>query len=68
MARSKKVTVELPEDLLRRAQKISGEGPTATIRKGLEILAATDVYERLLSLKGKVHLQYDIDDLRRDRR
>jgi len=25
------------------------------------------VYERLLALRGKVHLEYDIDELRKDR-
>jgi hypothetical protein len=68
MARRKKITVEISEELLRKAQRVSGEGPTGTVVRGLEILAASPVYERLLELKGKVHLKYDIDELRRDRR
>ncbi len=68
MGRKKKITIEVPEDLLRRAQRVSGEGPTGTVLQGLEILAGSDVYDRLLELKGKVHLHYDIEELRRDRR
>lgn len=33
---ARKVTVELPERLLREAQESTGEGVTATIRRGLE--------------------------------
>ena len=68
MGRTKKITIEVPEALLRRAQKVSGEGLTATVRQGLEMLADSVVYDRLLDLKGKVHVQYDIEALRRDRR
>jgi hypothetical protein len=67
MARTKKITVEVPADVLKRAQKVSGEGVTGTIRKALEEMARSDVYERLLALRGKVHLTYDIDELREDR-
>jgi len=40
MGANRKVTVELPADLLRRAQQSSGEGVTSTIRRGLELIAA----------------------------
>ena len=45
--RARKVTVHVDEDLLRRAQERTGEGVTATIRQGLELVAASEVYERL---------------------
>ena len=67
MARLKKITVEVPPDLLKRAQKVAGEGVTGTVRKALENLAQVDVYERIMALRGKVHLTYDIDELRQDR-
>jgi hypothetical protein len=38
---AKKITVDVPEDLLRRAQESSGQGITATIRAGLQLVAAT---------------------------
>jgi len=67
MSIARKVTVELPDDLLVRAQESTGEGLEATIRKGLELVAASRVYDELRSLKGKVELSVDWRDLREDR-
>jgi hypothetical protein len=50
----KKLTIMVPQDLLRRAQRATKTGATPTVRKGLELLAAHDVYDRLLALEGKV--------------
>ncbi len=66
MSAEKKVTVMLPEDLLERALRASGEGITPTLRRGLELIAAKDAYKGLLRLKGKVDLKIDLDELRRD--
>jgi len=38
MDAARKVTVELPEDLLQKAQRSTGKGITATIRQGLELV------------------------------
>lgn len=57
----------LPKDLLMRALKASGEGITPTLRKGLELVAAKDSYEKLLRLKGKLDLGIDLTELRKDR-
>jgi hypothetical protein len=67
MGAEKKVTAMLPEDLLKRALKASGEGITPTLRKGLELVAAKDTYRRLLNLKGKIDLDLDLDESRKDR-
>ena len=67
MAHAKKVTVDLPEDLLRRAQKATGEGITATIRSGLRLVAARDAYEELRRLRGRVRFSVDWRELREDR-
>lgn len=67
MKPDKKVTVMLPEELLNRAIKASGEGITPTLRKGLELVAAKDVYKGLLKLKGKFDLKIDLKESRRDR-
>ena len=63
----RKVTVQLPVELLDRAQRSSGESLTATIRKGLELVAAGAVYDELRSLKGKVAFAVDWRKLRSDR-
>jgi hypothetical protein len=62
----RKITVMLPKDLVERATKATGVGLTPTIRKGLEAVAASDAYERILRRRGKVHLSIDVDELRRD--
>ena len=67
MGRLKKITVEVPADLLKTAQKATGEGVTETVRVGLEKIARAEAYKRLLELEGKVHLTYDIEELRQDR-
>lgn len=67
MSAEKKITIMLPEDLLERALKASGEGITPTLRKGLELVAAKDTYRRLMKLKGKFDLKLDLKDSRKDR-
>ena len=67
MSTPRKITVEVPADLLRRAQKSTGEGVTGTIRKGLELVAAGRAYEELRRLRGKVPLALNLRELREDR-
>jgi hypothetical protein len=62
-----KVTVKLPVELLKRARASSGEGITDTIRRGLEMVAATRAQERLLALRGKVKFSIDLANLRENR-
>ena len=67
MATLQKVTIEVPRQLLRRAQRSTGEGLTATVRRGLELVAARGAYEGLRALRGKVRLSIDVRALREDR-
>jgi hypothetical protein len=67
MARTRKITIEVPEDLIDRALRASGEGVTATIRRGLELVAAGQAYEDLKALRGKLRLGIDLERLREDR-
>lgn len=67
MKSERKITVVLPEDLLERALKASGEGITPTLRKGLELVAAKEAYKGLLKLKGTFDLKIDLDESRKDR-
>lgn len=68
MNETRKVTVHIPERLLRRAQDASRQGVTGTIRRGLELVAAGQAYERLRKLRGKVRFSIDVRELRKDRR
>lgn len=67
MESTRKITVELPRDLLRKAQRTTGAGITATVRRGLELVAAGRAYEELRKLRGKVALSIDVETLREDR-
>ena len=57
----------LPDNLLERAQKTTGTGVTATIRKGLELVAAQDAARKLRALRGKVRFSIRRDQIREDR-
>lgn len=39
----------------------------AELQKRVDAAAATGVYERLMELRGKVHLDLDLEELRKDR-
>ncbi|MBV8201543.1 MAG: hypothetical protein JOZ15_13050 [Acidobacteria bacterium] len=67
MVPMRKITVELPVELLRKAQRTTGGGITATIRRGLELVAAGRAYRELRELKGKVAVAIDLEQLREDR-
>lgn len=62
------MTVHVDGTLLRKAQRQTGEGVTATVRRGLELVAAGGAYERLRELRGKVAFSLDLKALRDDRR
>ena len=68
MRAARKVTVQLPVDLLRKATRSTGEGVTATIRRGLELVAAEQTQEELRQLRGKVAFSIDWKKQRTDRR
>jgi hypothetical protein len=67
MVTARKVTVEIPESLLEKAQEASGTGITQTIRTGLQLLAASHAYDRLLQLRGKVRFGRTFKELKEDR-
>jgi hypothetical protein len=67
MARQKKVTIVLSDELLQRAQRATGQGITPTIRRGLELVIAAEAFSDLRKLRGKVHFSGKLDALREDR-
>ena len=62
----KKLTIQVPGDLLQRATAASGQGITPTIRRGLELMAASGAYAKLRSFKGKVKFSVKLPELRED--
>lgn len=67
METPRRVTVEVPENLLRKAQRSTGKGITATIRQGLELLAAAQSFDEVRRMRGKVRFSIDLDEMREDR-
>ncbi|HEY3122405.1 MAG TPA: hypothetical protein VGL15_17395 [Vicinamibacteria bacterium] len=65
---SRKITVEVAPDLLKRAQRSTGAGVTSTVRQGLELVAAGRAYRDLRKWRGRVRFSVDLDTLREDRR
>ena len=67
MGEMRKITVEVPEELLESALASTEEGITQTVRRGLELVAAGRAYEELRRLRGKLRLGIEIEALREDR-
>lgn len=67
MAKARKITVEVPPELLARAQRASRAGVTQTIREGLRLVAASQTYARLRQLRGKVRFTRTWAELKADR-
>jgi hypothetical protein len=67
MATARKITVEVPLELLEKARRASGAGITQTVREGLELVAASQAYARLRQLRGKVRLTRALAALKADR-
>lgn len=67
MATARKITVEVPQELLERAQRASGTGVTQTVRAGLQLVAASRAYARLRKLRGKVRFRRTVAELKADR-
>jgi hypothetical protein len=63
----RKITVEVPADLLERAQRASGGGITETVRTGLQLVAASQACAALRRLRGKVRFQATLEELKADR-
>jgi hypothetical protein len=67
MGTARKITVEVPPELLERAQLASGSGITQTVRTGLQLVAASQAYARLRQLRGKVRFARTFAELKADR-
>lgn len=67
MADTQKITIEVPRELLDRAQRASGKGITATVRQGLRAVAASEAYRRLAESRGKWKTGIRWQELKDDR-
>ena len=67
METERKITVEVPAELLEKAQRASGAGITQTVRTGLQLVAASGAYARLRQFRGKVRFTRTLAQLKADR-
>jgi hypothetical protein len=67
MKTARKITVEVPPELLEKAQRASGSGITQTVRTGLQLVAASHAYARLRQLRGRVRFTRSPAELKADR-
>ena len=58
---AKKITANLPDELLKEAQKVTGLGITETLIAGLQSLRRLRAYSEFEEIKGKIHLNIDLD-------
>jgi hypothetical protein len=64
---TRKITIEVPADLLEKAQQATGAGVTQTIRTGLQLAAASQAYDRLRQMRGKYQFALSWQELKADR-
>jgi hypothetical protein len=64
MTNVRRVTANLPGDLLDDAMEVTGKGITETLVTGLHLVRRTRAYRKAMALRGKVHLKIDLDESR----
>ena len=63
----RKITVQVSDEDLRRAQELTGEGVTETVRAALKKLAEVQAQQAFRKLRGSFASTIDLDALRDDR-
>lgn len=65
MSEMRKITVQVSDELLEKAQAFTGEGVTQTVTAGLKHLASIRAQQELRKLRGKVKFGVDLMALRK---
>lgn len=63
----RKITVEVPAELLEKALRAGGTGITQTVRTGLQLVAASQAYGHLRQLRGRIRFSRTLAELKADR-
>lgn len=61
MNETRRVTANLPVALLERARRVTGEGITETLVRGLELVRRSAAAEKAARLKGRLRLDIDLE-------
>lgn len=66
---AKRITANIPEELLLEATRVTNKGITETLIQGLRLIKRTSALEKARRLKGQLDLSIDVDESReRNRR
>jgi hypothetical protein len=57
----RRITLNLPEELLKEALDYTGKNITETVVAGLEFLKRARAYKLGMKLKGRMHLNIDVE-------
>ena len=68
MTNAKRITANLPQDLLEEAMKVIQKGITETLVEGLQQVRRQRAYQKAMALRGKIHLDIDLENARERRR
>ncbi len=64
MSKLKKISTNIPEELLKKACDLTKLNQTDALIKGLEELIAQNERQAIVNLKGKVRIDLKLDDIR----
>jgi len=64
-SRLRKITVNVPEEALQTALRVTGKGVTPTVVEGLRELERRQKRSALRALRGRVRFELDIQETRR---
>lgn len=67
MAEYKKITVDVENELLKSAQRTTGQSISETVRLGLKLLASAIAFDKALKARGKVKFSKSWKELKEDR-
>jgi hypothetical protein len=63
----KRITANLPEDLLEEAMQTTKKGITDTLTEGLELVRRTRAYRKAMGLRGTLEIEIDMEASRERR-
>ena len=64
---TKRVTANLPADLLEKAMEATGKGITDTLVEGLRRIRQSGAFDKAQALRGRISLKIDLEESRERR-
>ena len=64
MNKIRRITANLPEELLKEATQVTHKGITETLIHGLRLIRRSAAFQKAQALKGKLKIELDLDESR----